>query len=43
MTKQQALEVVLDLAKQNVLDGEDDRFEHDRQVEAIEIVEATYK
>jgi len=39
MDMREALQIVLDLAKQSVIDPEDDEQEHVRQSEAIEVVE----
>jgi hypothetical protein len=40
MQTKEALEIVLDLARQNVIDEHDDADEHKRQTEAIEKVSA---
>jgi hypothetical protein len=37
-----ALKIVIDLARQNVIDIRDDAMEYARQMEAIEIIEAVY-
>jgi hypothetical protein len=37
-----ALKIVIDLARQNVIDIYDDAMEYARQMEAIEIIEAVY-
>lgn len=39
MDIQEALQIVLDLAKQNVIEIRDDAEEHARQMEAIDTVE----
>lgn len=37
----EALEIVLSLARQNIIDEHDDIDEHNRQVEACNVVEAS--
>lgn len=39
MELKQAFELVCDLASQNVIDARDDQDDHDRQVDAITLVE----
>lgn len=39
MNDKEAFEIVLDLARQNVIDIDDNANEHNRQIQAIAIVE----